>query len=147
MAHDKVLEDGFSTIITLANLPSVKMFEKDVTPPGFSGGGPIDLTTMRNTAWRTSAARSLKTLSPVSSTVAYATEAIDQIKGEVQVNQQITIQYPDGSSIQFYGWVEEFTPAAHTEGEQPTASLTVQPSNRDAAGVETGPTYSAPAGS
>lgn len=135
------LDDGFSTVFTLDNLPTIKLYEKEVTPPGFTAGGPIETTTMRNTEWRTMAPRQLKTLTPVSATVAYATEAYPLIRDQVGILQLITVRFPDSSSIDFYGWVEEFTPGANKEGDQPTASMTIQPSNRNLAGVESAPVY------
>ena len=135
------LDDGFRTLITLANAPTVKIFEKEVTPPGVSAGGPIDTTTMRNTAWRTQAPRQLKSMTQISATVAYATNGYDAIKAQVGVNQLITVTWPDGATVAFYGWVDEFTPGAGTEGEQPTASLTIQPSMVNASGVETAPVF------
>jgi len=140
-ANELRLDDGFSTIITFANLPLVKLYEKDVTPPGYTAGGPIETTTMRNTAYRTSAPRQLKSLTPVSATVAYATTALDEIWPQIGVNQLVTVTFPDGSTIAFYGWIEEFTPATHTEGEQPTAKLTVTPGMRDLNGDEVAPVY------
>lgn len=139
------LDDGFSTLITLANIPTIKLYEKEVTPPGFDLGGPIDTTTMRNSAWRSSAPRQLKTLTQVTATVAYATDALDSILAQLGINQLVTVTFPDGSSLEFYGWIEQFTPGAHKEGEQPTATLTVHPSNRDATGAEVAPAYNEPA--
>lgn len=139
------LDDGFSTIITLANAPTIKLYEKDVTPPGMTAGGAIDTTTMRNVAWRTSAPRQLKSLTQVTATVAYATSAIDTIFAQIGVVQLVTVTFPDGSTLAFYGWLEEFTPATHTEGEQPTAAMTIQTGNRDANGAEVAPLYTAPA--
>lgn len=138
------LDDGFSTIITLANVPTAKMYERDVTPPGYTAGGPIETTTMRNIAYRTSAPRKLKNLSQVSATVAYATEIYPQIFEQIGVNQLVTVTFPDASSITFWGWIEEFTPSTHTEGEQPTASLVIQPGMRDGNGDEVAPVYSEP---
>jgi len=140
-------DDGFSTLITLSLLPAVKLYEKDVTPPGVTAGGPIDTTTMRNTAWRTMSPRQLKTLSPISATVAFAFEAQGQILNIVGRNQLITVTFPDNATVTFYGWVEEFTPGAFTEGEQPTATLTIQPSNHNNAGVEVAPDYTGGSGS
>ena len=135
------LDDGFSTTIVIENIPSVKLYERDVTPPGISAGGAIETTTMRNTTWRTMAPRSLKTLSPVTATVAYAVEAYDDIIAQVGLNQLIRVLFPDTTEIEFYGWIEEFTPGANTEGEQPTANIVIQPSNRNSSGVETAPDY------
>lgn len=137
------MDDGFSTVISIANIPSVKLYEKDVTPPGVTAGGAIDVTTMRNSTWRTMAPRSLKTLTPLNLTVAYATDAYDDIIAQLGINQQITVTFPETSTLVFWGWIEEFTPAALTEGEQPTASVVIQPSlrNNTGAGAETAPVY------
>ncbi len=141
MRNDHRLDDGFSTIITLANIPTIKLYEKDVTPPGFKGGGPIETTNMRNTAWRTQAPKKLKTLDPVKATVSFATEVIPLVQAQIGVNQLVTITFPDQSTIVFYGWMEEFTPSNFTEGTQPTATISIQPSNRDATGAEVAPAY------
>lgn len=140
------LDDGFSTLITFAYAPTIKLWEKEVTPPGMSQGGPIDTTTMRNTSWRSMAPRALKTLTTVSATVAYATVIFDgTILAQLGVNQLITISFPDGSSLVFWGWLEEFTPGANVEGEQPTATISIQPSNRNQqTGEEAPPAYIEP---
>jgi hypothetical protein len=141
MSNTLRLDDGFATFITLENIPTVKLYEKEVTPPGLTNGGAIDTTTMRNTAWRTAAPKQLKSLTPVNATVAYATEAIGVIMPQLGVNQPITVTFPDGSTIEFWGWLDEFTPGAHTEGEQPTASVVFVPSLRNGAGAEVAPVY------
>lgn len=142
------LDDGFSTIITIANLPNVKLYEKDVTPPGFSGGGPIDTTTMRNSNWRTMAPKSLKSLSALTATVAFATEALNDIQNQLGINQLVIVTFPDNSSLSFYGWIDEFTLGKFTEGEQPTATITIQPSLRHpTTGAETAPDYDTASGS
>ena len=143
-ANELRLDDGFSTIITLENLPNVKLFEKTVTPPGMTAGGPIDTTTMQNVAWRTSSPKQLKSLTPAQAEVAYATDAYPEIFAQIGVVQLITITFPDQAYLTFYGWLEEFTPGANTEGEQPTATISIQVGNRDALGAEVAPDYHNP---
>ena len=138
------LDDGFATFITFENLPAVKLFEKEVNPPGMSANGPIDTTTMRNTGWRTMAPKVLLTMPQITATVAYATDAIPLLFGQVGINQPIQVSMPDGSIIHFWGWIEEFVPGANVEGEQPTATLTIQPSLRNDDGNEVAPTYQGP---
>ena len=138
-----MLKDGFRTIITLANIPTVKLYEKEVTPPPVSGGGPIDITNMRSLSWRTAAPKQLKTFGQVSATCAYATEAFEQIVAQVQVNQPITVTFPDDSTIEFWGWIDSFTPSQHKEGDQPTASLVFHPSLTNESGAEVAPAYAA----
>lgn len=123
------LDDGFSTTYELANLPGVQLYEKEVTPPGIAAGGPIDTTTMRNTEWRTQRPKQLKSLTQMTVTVAYSTGAFDEIDAQVGINQLITITFPDGSTRAFWGWIDEFQPGALVEGEQPTATMTIIPSN------------------
>lgn len=148
MARNNVrLDDGFSTTITLSNIPTVKIFEKDVTPPGITAGGPIDTTTMRNIAWRTGAPRQLKSLTQAQATVAYATDALEPIMAQIGQIQEIQVAFPDGSSLTFWGWLEEFTPGTNTEGEQPTATMTFQVGNRNPDGAEVAPIYTAPSDS
>lgn len=142
MSNTTRMDDGFATLITLANLPSVNLYEKEVTPPGLSGGGKIDTTTMRNSSWRTGAAKQLKTLSPVTAVVAYASDAYEDIMAQVNVNQLITLTFPDSATIAFYGFINEFTPGNNMEGEQPTATLTIEPTlTHVTTGAETDPAY------
>lgn len=136
-----ILNDGFATFFDFADFPTVNFKEKEVTPPGVDGGGPNDTTTMRNTTWRTMQPKQLKTLTEASAVVAYDPQFEDDAVSMVQVNQLITVTFPDGSTWEFWGWLDKFTPNSHKEGEQPTANIVVHPSNQDADGVETGPVF------
>lgn len=139
-----LLKDGFSTTITFSEAPAVKMEEKSVTPPGVDGGGENDTSTMRNTAWRTRQPRSLKTATEMSFEAAYDPAVYEDIISMVNVNQQITVNWPDGSSLTFWGWLNTFEPGELVEGEQPTATVTIIPSNQDNSGAEQPPVYTAP---
>ncbi len=140
-------DDGHSTTITFANYPNVKLWEKEVTPPGVSGGGGKDTTTMRNIAWRTQSPKKLKTLTDCTFVAAYDPAVYTDILAMVNVNQQITVAFPDGEEIAFWGWLDEFTPQRSVEGEQPTAEVKIMPSNQNATGVETAPSLAGGSGS
>jgi len=137
------IDDGFKTLISFANGPTLEYYEKEVTPPGIDGGGPIDTTTMRNNNWRTNAAKQLKSLTESSIVVAYATDLYQDLLAQINVNQLITIVFPDNAEYTFWGWLNAFTPGALVEGEQPTATISIQPSNRNNAvpPVEVDPVY------
>ena len=137
------IDDGFATLIAFSEDSDVQMWEKEVTPPGVSGGGENDTSTMRNTTWRTRSPKGLKTLSEASFVAAYDPAVYDEIVAMVNVNQQITITFADNSTLVFWGWIDEFTPNSITEGEQPTAEVKLIPSNQDGSGVETAPVYAA----
>jgi hypothetical protein len=140
------LDDGYSTKIQFtvgAGASGTTIWEKTVTPPGVSAGGEIDITTMHNVTWRTRNPKALKTLSNASFTAAYDPIFYDDLLAMIGVNQLITIEFPDGDSLDFWGWLDEFTPGANSEGEQPTADCTIIPSNKDNSGAEVAPIRSA----
>lgn len=141
------LNDGHPTSLTFSAAPSgfsLVMQEKSVTPPGIDGGGENDTTTMRNSVFRTKQPKVLKTLSEGSATVAYDTELYEDALAMINVNQQITVSFPDTSTYQFWGWLNSFIPGEIVEGTQPTAEINIVPSNQDNAGVEQAPVRSAP---
>jgi len=141
------LQDGHSTTITFADFTSVKFKETSVTPPGISGGGANEFTNMRNVEWRTKAPKKLKSMEDMQATVQYDPEVygsgsgIDGITEMINVNQLITVNFSDGSSVAFWGWLDSFTPDAAEEGSPPTASITIICSNINASQVETPPIY------
>jgi hypothetical protein len=137
------LDDGFSTTIDFGDFPSVQFFEKTVTIPGMDGGGPNDTTTMRNDTLRTRAPKKLKSMTEMTSVVSYDPEVFDvnAVWAMINVNQLITINFPDSSHVVFYGWLNSFIPGELREGEQPTATISVQCSNQDPTGIETPPQW------
>ncbi len=133
------IDDGHSTRIGFANYPSVKIYEKEVTPVGVQGGGAVDVTNMRNSVWRTFASKKLKSLSEASGVYAYDPAAYSDMITMVNENQLITITFPDSATVSFWGWVDEFTPQRHVEGTQPLAEVKILASNLNAAKEETAP--------
>lgn len=144
-ATSKRIDDGHSTIITLTSPSTVKLYEKEVTPPGVDGGGANPTTTMRNVVWRTNAPKKLKTLDEITLTASFATDVYSDLVAAVNVNQLITITFPDGSTLAVYAWLNMFKPNRFVEAEQPTAAVTFICSNQDTTGAEVGPVYTAPA--
>ena len=135
------LDDGYQTLISFAADPTVLFYEKTVTPPGVDGGGEVDTTTMLNTTWRTRNPKALISLSNASMRVAYDPETYPEIVALVNVNNLITVTFPDGDTLAFWGWLNTFVPGEHVEGEQPEAEIEIIPSNQNASGVETAPVH------
>lgn len=133
-------DDGFSTILTFSLNPSLKFKEIEVTPPGIEGG-MIETSSMRNTAWHTLSPKTLKRLTPVSSTGAYQSASASEFEAMVNQNQEITVTLPDGESWSFWGAVTKAEPGANVEGERPTLDLEIVPSLTDNDGNETAPTF------
>ena len=125
------LTDGFGTTLAFSTAGSQTMlylFDTGVTPPGLSGGGAVDMSTMENTKYRTFVPRQLIGGSPASVVGAYDSALFDEILDAVNVNQEMVITFPDASTLTFWGWIDEFTPNAHVDGEMPTANITIIPS-------------------
>ena len=138
------INDGFPTTVSFALSPTVKFKEKTITPPGMDGGGPNDTTTMRNIAKRTRQPKKLVTLTDMSMTASYDPECYTSIiTNLINKNGLVTVTFPDGATLVFYGYLDKFMPGELREGEQPTASITVVPTNQDNSGVEVDAVYTA----
>lgn len=134
------LDDGHSTTITFELNTTASLWEVAVTPPGVDGGEPVDITTMRNLIWRTMNPRKLKTLTPANFSAAYESVKLVLIGDMVNKNQLITVTFPNGSTLVFWGYLQRFEPQEIVEGQQPRANCVIQPTNHNNAGVEVGPT-------
>lgn len=136
------MDDGFSTVLSFANLPDIKMYERELVLPALKGGGGKDTTNMRQLAHRSQTEDILRSVSSFTVTAAFATDAFADAKLQLGINQLISLIFPDGLQMQFYGWMEEFTPQKFVEGELALVAITVHASLRNLQGVETPPTYS-----
>lgn len=141
----EILEDGYQTLISFALNANLKLKEISVKPPGIDTGGSVDQTTMRNEEVRTKSAKKLKDYTDGSVSVAYDPAIYDEMDAMAGKNQLITIEFPDGSSLAFWGYVDKFEPAELSEGERPTAELTIVTTNKNDSGAETKPVYTAAA--
>jgi len=144
----KMLEDGYQTVITFADEPTIGLWEKTVTPPGQEGGEKVDVTTMHNVNVRTYAARFLKEVTDSQMTVAYDPAVLVDILALINVPGKISITFPDGSTWTFDGYLKNFQPGAIAEGTQPEATCSIVATNRDtdtpATLPEISPSYTAP---
>lgn len=141
-----IQKDGYKTTIGFSSSASGIIFnviakEKGVTPPAIEGGGKIDITTMRNDTVRTFYPKQLYTMGDCSVVVAYDPDLYDEMVSVIGVNQTITITFPDGETLAFWGTLDSFAPNENVEGEQPTAVLTIIATNLDDSNVETEPTF------
>lgn len=143
------LTDGHPTTVSFENVlgtgVTLLLKEITVTPPGIDGGGANDTTTMRNSAWRTNQPKHLKSLTECACTFQYDPAIYDQILTLINVNGLVTITFSDESTLEFWGWLNNFTPGACEEGSMPTADGTVICSNQDDDGTEVAPKYTAAA--
>lgn len=131
-----MLKTGHKTLISLGG---VNFEEIEVTPPGVNGGGKIDTTTQRNDEWRTAVPKELKDLDDMNVTVAYDASKLGTIYDLCNVNQLITVTFPDGSTMAFWGFLNTFKPTGLTSDNRPQASAVFAVTNSNDAGAEVGP--------
>lgn len=149
MPTGTMLPDGFAALLTCDAFPNVELFVKEPTPPGYNMGGPNPQSTMHNVKFRTQRPKKLITVTGAAMTVAFDPKVLDTLitgggTGMLGKNALWHSQYADGSKHNFWGWLESFKPNALQEGQQPTAVCDIEVSNLNDAGVETGPSYTAP---
>jgi hypothetical protein len=140
------LLDGYRALYTFARRPAIALWEIEVTPPGVDGGEAIDTTTMHNDLWRTKFHRSLQELTDGKFTCAYDPAVLDNIVDQINAPDVITVTFRDGSTWAFHGYLRMWEPDALKEGEMPTATATITPTDEDTGHVERGPAVSAVAG-
>jgi len=134
------LQDGFSTTISIGG-SGVTFWEVSVTPPGIDGGEPIDQTTMHNDTYMTFSPQSLFTLTAASAEGAYDPAIYTAILAVINVESEITVNFPDGSTYAFRGFMKSFAPGALAKGAQPRATFTIAITNRDEDGDESPPVF------
>jgi hypothetical protein len=137
------LTDGFSTLLGLT-LPATTMYaETEVTPAAVVGGGGIDQTSMRSDLVRSQLPKALYGHGDITVRVAYDPAIQEQLElAAINVNQTMGIRFPDNQGYLFFGWIDNFAPDGLTEGNRPTAMMTIKVSNvNDTTGEEEPPTY------
>ena len=141
------LKDGQFTKLTFNDLPTLSVWEKAVKPPGIDGGDPIPQTTHHNVYWRTTAPRALRTLTQSTIKVAYDPNMVNQLESQVNREQGLTVTFPDGSTLAFFGFLKSVEFDDLVEGEQPEATIQIEPTNWDPVNdVEAGPVLTSVAG-
>lgn len=141
------LGDGHPTKVTFAADTNIELWETSVTPPGIEGDDPNENATMHSSAWRTKSPRALKTMTDMTFTAQYDPVVYNSVAALVNVPTTVTVTFPDGSTLAFYGFLKAFAPNELTEGTQPDAEITVVPTNMDPTTcAEEGPVYTAGSG-
>lgn len=136
------MPEGFRTLITFSDKPSLNIWEIENKPPGIESGDPINTTTQHNVEWRTFWLPRLKTLMPFDVKFAYDPDVIltdiEELVGDN--SQTITFLWPDGGNICFFGGCQKVEFDVLKEKEFPTGTMTIVPTNWDATNnVEAGP--------
>ena len=136
------LRDGFATMITFGvtgdGFADLSIWEKETTPPGKDGGDGINTTTFHNTRV-TKWPRSLIEDTDISGVCAYDPNVETDLESIINRNLNITVTWNDGSTKVLWGFLKEFTPQSHTDGDMPEANFVVVVTNTDDSFLEDPP--------
>lgn len=135
-----MLEEGYQALITLTANTSIDLWEKQVTPPAASVSPKISTTTQRNSRYKTAAAPSLIEIGDSQFTCGYDPGVYTAIIALLGVPTTITVTFPDGSTLAFYGFLQAFTPGGLMESGMVEATVVICCTNWDHVNhVEAGP--------
>jgi hypothetical protein len=139
------LTDGYQSLIAFAAAPDVALWEKAVTPPGFEGGDPVPTQTQHNILFRTKASRKLIDMTNGSFSAAYDPKVYSSILSLINVETLITWHFPNGATLDAYGYLKSAVPGPLVEGEPPELNAEIIITNvNPSTGAETAPVYTAP---
>lgn len=135
---------GQLSVLAVALDPDLAIWEKTLKPLGIDNGDKIDVTTQWNDTVRTYAPRALNEITSGGAMFAYNPAAFTQLLAVAGVNGSLTQHYPNGASVDFYGYIKSADFENLEEGTQPSGTLEVVVTNLDADGNEVEPVYNAP---
>lgn len=140
------MDDGYQSLVAFAADLDASFWEKTVKAPGMDGGGPVDTTTMHNVTWRSFAPKSLITLTQFQVTGAYDPIVYSSLLNLINVKTTVTVHFPNGGSLAFFGFITGVDMNALAEGTQPEISVSVMPGNENpTTGAFEAPVYTEPA--
>ena len=125
MAKDGHFTDGHGIRIVFVN-QGISVYEKNVTPGGTEGGDPINITTNDNASQHSQAPRTLTMPTATSAEVTYDEVDFAALEAAVDQSDQIRIEWPDDTTRVSSGWLRSVIPNQASEGEQPTANITIE---------------------
>lgn len=122
---------GGPTYITFASNPNISLWEQSVKPPSFQLDDRKDNTTSYNSRFRTFSPGRLITGQDVTAQCGYDPDDEQEIIDLIGVRDTITVTLPSGTTICFYGWLDNVDFNDHNEDDDPMVTLTIAQGNQD----------------
>lgn len=127
----KKLENGKTCKVTFSLDTNLNVWEIAVTPVGWDGGEPINISDQWNTRYQTKAFRALIEGTDGQFTFHYDPVCRNELVAMINIPQTITFLYPDGSTDAYYGAIRSVSFDAMEDGTDPKGTLTFTPSQYD----------------
>lgn len=134
--------------MTFAGDTDLTIYEVTVKPWGVDGGDPINITTQWNTEVVTKAEQRLKEITDGQITFAYDPTSWIEGYGQVNTNNSTTFLWPEGSTLDVWGYLKDLDYDPLSREEMPMGTATVVATNWDPVGkVEARPVITSVTGS
>ncbi len=125
------LKEGMHTKYAFASDPDISFWEKTTKPPTIDGGEAIDQTTQHNVTAKVQRSRVLLNYTPITFKATYDPAVITQIRALCNVEGAITESFPDGSTLDYFGFLQKAEFDELAEGVLPECTITIVPTNWD----------------
>jgi len=126
------LDDPHPTLLTLASADAtIALWEKSLKPPGKDNQSPIQTGSMHNINLMTMAPNDLSTLTEATFKFAYDPSQLSTLYSRVGIPDSMTFIWSNLRYMCFWGYLKSIAPDEIVEGQQPTMTATVQPTNTD----------------
>jgi hypothetical protein len=125
----RFLEIGKQILVTIkgdgTSYNTIGLWEVSVTPVALSGGDKVGIGNQYNSRYETFVPQRLITVGDMQLTVQYDPDAYDEISQAINDNTTITIHFPNGDRLAFYGFLKDFTPGEVSRTANPTATAVI----------------------
>lgn len=125
----RFLELGKQILVTIkgdgTSYNTIGLWEVSVTPVALSGGDKVGIGNQYNVKYETFVPQRLITVGDMQMTVQYDPDAYDEISQAINDNTTITIHFPNGDRLAFYGYLKDFTPGEVSRTTNPTATVVI----------------------
>ena len=123
-----MVPEGLGCLVAIEGLLTLECNEKVITPPGWTLGDPVNLSSHHHTNRPYRKARTRYDRKPLVFTANMDPTVMNTLFGVKGTNKWITITYPDGVDETDYGWVNRCEPSAFDEGgtDPPTVEIEIQ---------------------
>ncbi len=127
------ITSGHVTKVAIGDFLDLAIWEREVTPPPFQMDEALDITTQFNNVVRTYNPRRLYMMEDLTVTGHYDPKIYGNIITDRLIGfcTEITLQWPDLSTLTFWGFVSRIEGSALTEEEVPEVTVTITPTNTD----------------
>lgn len=139
--------NGKRVTVAIALDLNIELFEEEVTPPGLDTEEAIETTSQRNIRWMTYAPGDLIRLTEFDVICGYDPIVYVSLIAILGIPTTITVRFPNGARLTFYGYAKSATPTPMKRKEKPKMTVNFMPTNMDPADCsEAAPVFTAGSG-